>query len=47
MAVTAPAFLTFLLHVTDPEDLDFTMHCKYIWMTLDKMAKKEHAGVFS
>ncbi|CDW90750.1 ubiquitin carboxyl-terminal hydrolase family protein [Stylonychia lemnae] len=30
-----PLFLTFLLSITDPEDLDFTVHCKHIWTTIE------------
>jgi hypothetical protein len=43
----------FLIHVTNPEDTDFTLHSKWIWETLEQMtgmteeiAKKDSKNKF-
>ena len=43
LKISPPAFLTFLLKVTDPEDFDFTMHSKFIWEAIESIAKKNNA----
>ncbi len=45
LAMNPPTFLTFLLHITDPEDIDFTMHCKNIWVNMEEFAQTKNTQV--
>eukprot|EP00347_Sterkiella_histriomuscorum_P004589 403359888 len=35
LTTNPPTFLTFLLNITDPEDIDLTSHCKNIWSYME------------
>ena len=34
-----PQFIDFLLHISNIEDLDFTVHTRLIWQEIEKQAK--------
>ena len=46
LSINSPYFLTFLLHICDPEDTDFTSHTIKIWQTIDGLAKKDNKVLF-
>lgn len=45
LAINPPSFLSFILHITDPEDIDLTMHCKYIWVMLENFAELKNMSL--
>lgn len=40
LSTSPPNFIAFILAATDPEDLDYTLHSKYIWEMMELFAKK-------
>jgi len=42
-----PSFITFLLFITDPEDIDMTLHCKNIWAVLEGFSQSNNQSLVS
>jgi len=37
MKASSPEFLVFLIHITNPEDPDFSFHSKFIWESVEEL----------
>ena len=41
LRASSPEFLVFLIHVTNPEDPDFTFHSKAIWEGMEELTGED------